>query len=385
MIIIVISPDRTEESILVEKDEILIGRSQECDVKISSEVLSRKHLQVSKKGNEIYIRDLTLANWVSYNDEKLPKKTDVLYYDFAPLLLPGNIIVKIQDESEEEVQQEVIEQIISDAKVLEKKSIQETRREKLKKLKEEKEAEKKNKAMMILSVLALVAFLGFYFKDEIFIEETYTAPKIIPKYKRSGEKVVSNTPANTQRVNSSQNRQVNKKTVTMADSQRELESAPLNIRYENYRTDQNVCVGSVINILCNTIFLRRDLKEGILERGEKLVVLKDLDIRLRNMFFDNVSKVEKRKLSDEVLFAVAGQEILRPSLLKRVKDLGITKIEVILFHKNKLIKAYQIETSVYNRFENKDYFYSFEKAILKNLNFTKFTQEFSSVLIKVEN
>ncbi len=74
-----------------------IGRGSQCDIKLDSDYISRKHLEVSKKDNEFYIKDLTLSNWVSYNGERLPKETEVQYFDFAPLLLPGEISVKIEN------------------------------------------------------------------------------------------------------------------------------------------------------------------------------------------------------------------------------------------------------------------------------------------------
>lgn len=96
--IINVNIDDQDETIQYEikKNIIVVGRSNDCDIKIDSDHISRKHLEISLDGETIYLKDLTLSNWVSYNNEKLTKKDYIQYFDFAPLVLPGGVSIHIE-------------------------------------------------------------------------------------------------------------------------------------------------------------------------------------------------------------------------------------------------------------------------------------------------
>lgn len=78
------------------KDEIIIGRSSDCDIVIDNENISRKHLKVVTTEGKIFISDISSSNWVSYNDEKIEKGKDTEYFDFMSLKLPDMILVVIE-------------------------------------------------------------------------------------------------------------------------------------------------------------------------------------------------------------------------------------------------------------------------------------------------
>jgi len=80
-----------------EKFPIIIGRGVDCDITLAIESISRKHLEINKLDGVVYIKDLTLSNWVSYNNEKLSKIDPVQFFDFAPLILPGDVEVIIDN------------------------------------------------------------------------------------------------------------------------------------------------------------------------------------------------------------------------------------------------------------------------------------------------
>ena len=98
---VVISDDGPDEfEYDFDQEAVILGRGSNCDIVLQSDHISRKHLEISRKNGIFFIKDLTLSNWVSYNDEKLHKNVEVQYFDFAPLLLPGGFSVKIEDENE---------------------------------------------------------------------------------------------------------------------------------------------------------------------------------------------------------------------------------------------------------------------------------------------
>ena len=52
-------------------DQWLIGRSEECDISIDYSILTRKHMEIFRTGNEFYIKDLGSVNKTKLNGQEL--------------------------------------------------------------------------------------------------------------------------------------------------------------------------------------------------------------------------------------------------------------------------------------------------------------------------
>ena len=61
------------ESVKVDKDTMVVGRSRTCDIVIPSAKVSRQHASLSLNGNELHIEDLGSANGVWLNGEKITR------------------------------------------------------------------------------------------------------------------------------------------------------------------------------------------------------------------------------------------------------------------------------------------------------------------------
>ena len=61
------------ETIRVDRDAMVIGRSRTCDIVIPSAKVSRQHASVSFSGGELWIEDLGSANGVWQNGEKITR------------------------------------------------------------------------------------------------------------------------------------------------------------------------------------------------------------------------------------------------------------------------------------------------------------------------
>lgn len=64
-------------SLLAKKSSILIGRSNECDVVLNDNTVSRKHAKVYLQNNEIFVEDLQSANGTFVNQTKIKKATQI--------------------------------------------------------------------------------------------------------------------------------------------------------------------------------------------------------------------------------------------------------------------------------------------------------------------
>ncbi len=96
MLKIIVNYKNIEKEYIFEKNTVVVGRSDKIDVTVASEYISREHLKISLINKKVMLTDLTSSNWVSYNGEKLEKNKIVEYYDFARLLLPDEIEIKIE-------------------------------------------------------------------------------------------------------------------------------------------------------------------------------------------------------------------------------------------------------------------------------------------------
>ena len=74
MKIIVIDADgkQVERSFALKK--VVVGRDESCDLKIESNLISRKHLEIEQSKDKIYVTDISSSNWVKVDGSQLEKK-----------------------------------------------------------------------------------------------------------------------------------------------------------------------------------------------------------------------------------------------------------------------------------------------------------------------
>ncbi len=73
----------------------IIGRSPDASVKVPSTMVSRKHCEIVRSGNQLVVRDLGSANGTFVNDERIDEPT-LLFED--DLLRVGPVIMQVAPE-----------------------------------------------------------------------------------------------------------------------------------------------------------------------------------------------------------------------------------------------------------------------------------------------
>ena len=63
--------------ILVAKDEFLIGRGGDCDLRIHGAAVSRHHCLLRRRGDEVTVLDLGSSNGTFVNDQRVRSQTPV--------------------------------------------------------------------------------------------------------------------------------------------------------------------------------------------------------------------------------------------------------------------------------------------------------------------
>lgn len=67
---IIFKENNAERRVPIDKDVVIIGRSKDCDLSVSSEAISRKHARVEKREGSYFIEDLGSRNGIYVNNEK---------------------------------------------------------------------------------------------------------------------------------------------------------------------------------------------------------------------------------------------------------------------------------------------------------------------------
>ncbi len=355
----------------INKFPAIVGRGKQCDIVLESDHVSRKHLEIIKVKGDVFIKDLTLANWVSYSDEKLEKGVETQYFDFALLILPGGISVRIADE--------IVAPIVQDMRK-NSKSGRETVDlyknklpvEKKKSTNESKQGMSEESMKLAVIVLAFIGALGyvyyeFYLNGPEYVPMT-AAPtpikkaKVIPKKKQV-------KPVNTAPV---------KKQVTQKINSNLLQEFNLLI------AKKDKCTGFTTN-LCRLILKNKYPSEGLIAQEGKLIVLKNHKARLENLFSANLSMMEQASVVKDISLVVGGEFLLMPRILESLEKRFITSIEIYIFENTlrglKLKTKLRLDTSFYRRYDLKDYNLAYQN-IKKNLDMKKFNKEFAKFFIR---
>ncbi|MAZ49757.1 MAG: hypothetical protein CME65_14440 [Halobacteriovoraceae bacterium] len=377
-----------------DQEKVLLGRGNKSDIVIQSEHISRKHLEIRFEEGIFYIKDLTLANWVSYNGEKLVKNNEIQYFDFAPLILPGGFSVKIEDENiADNMDVDLGTSTSSVREALESNSknkidiyntrlsgdaaisgYKKQRTDQKRKRKLEKETQKTQEMSRYLIIAASIFLLMgyYYYYSEVYLAEqssVSTPPKIEPIKKVKPKPKPVQAEANN----------------TQTDDKNELNSKPKGKKeeipkvIENFReilNDNTTCPPGELRNLCKEIFGSFVKPEGIKVINGKLYVLKNFRIRLEKIYKNNFEKINRALQVQGMLGFVAASGLFSGDNLKKVEKLNLSRIHVLVYQDdatgNKLRRSFVIDPTIYRRFSQRDW--DFAKKEVEDKMITNFFQ-----------
>lgn len=380
----IISPQGGKDEFEFKTDVVTIGRGKNCDIVLADDHISRKHLEIKNIGGIAYIKDLTLANWVSYNDEKLPKELEVQYYDFAPLMLPGQYKVEIDVEQKEiNTEEEKIDIFKNKIKPVsmsvksspaslaefddgdsdfESEEEVKVNPRKARRLKEKKKKQRNELMIIIIVALAAIGFVA----NEFVIQDDSSKTSLTTKTEQKRKAKPKPKVKKKNRKNSFG--QVNK-------MKHQGKGPDFNSLYSGKK-----CQSKLESVLCKIIFKNTASQyEGVLIKDKGIIVFKSLSVRGVSIL-GNVSSLNEhlnsKDKSDSLAKVVAGEHLLSPAILQKIESSSFSSIKVVIFKANKsgpeISHKFHIESSDHRKYEGKQYTRAFSDA--KTGNFTFFNQ-----------
>lgn len=375
---VITTPEGDQSEYSFDADEIIIGRGQNCDIVISDDHVSRRHLQVKKFDGVILLKDLTLSNWVSYNDEKLEKGVDVQYFDFAPLMLPGNYRIKISDdelfddaqvskssETGIDIFNSELAEYVDEDQASEETNLKKKKTGKGRKWKPAKSLKKRNDpAIMSVAILVVMALLiyQFFYKED---EQSASLDKLNNlEQKKTFEKRVIRRKTPVKQI-----QEAAPKKVTNLKNVKQTNFIKAEDPYLKIVSLENKCQTLQMQAMCKNLFPHLSKKEGLQRIQKIMYVVKNFTIqgtqllRSRDNFKNTIIQQDLLKM------IVAGEKVLLPNFLKMMELNGVSKVVIILFDMTRLqtqiVGKYQIDVADYRKYDQNKYTKAYSSIVGK--------------------
>lgn len=93
----------------LNKNQVLLGTSVSCDVVLSADEVSRKHLLIINEEDKYYVIDQGSTNGTFLNDERLVPGRRVEFTSFFPVRLGSNVLITLLSEGDQGLGEDVSE------------------------------------------------------------------------------------------------------------------------------------------------------------------------------------------------------------------------------------------------------------------------------------
>jgi hypothetical protein len=149
----------------IDKPEVIIGRSSDADIQLSSEHVSRKHISIMQNQSEYSAKLLTANNWAICMGEEMRADKDIPFFEFGEIELPGDIKIKLILEEEKDLTSSTIKKIdleLASNKTKKKKiASNKTKATKASKTKVKEKSKLIPIVIIVLAFLLIAGYLGY--------------------------------------------------------------------------------------------------------------------------------------------------------------------------------------------------------------------------------
>lgn len=359
----------------------LVGRSSQCHLKIDNDHISRKHLELIERDGAVFVKDLTLSNWVSISGKKMEKDIEVEVFDFMDILLPGDVILNVsaggpEDENSEE--RNFNFDLPEEKKTKSKTGITKPTTLKLEKdiyrdlitqAENEKEGRQSANSSLVTEEEKKNDYLQFAKLFGVFLAVTLAVMYFFEYKKSLSEKKQPQSKVKVEKESSNKTKIKTSKPKIKTDKRVVRKSKSGNLAVvESFLKNNEKCTG-VFQAICEKIVPMRSINEGVISDGNTIIVIKNFDNRLQHFFQNDGNGYKKAMNNIATEKVLSGEMSLEPKFLKALEKRKYVEIKVIMISvvqgRVKVRSAYTIDTSYYRRYSERDYNLSIE-------NFRKF-------------
>lgn len=313
----------------VKKDNIILGRGSDCDIRVISEAISRHHIEIKSEEGKVYIKNLSKSNWFILNDEKVSDNEFIEYFDFYQLVLPGNIEVKVVLEDEEALKQinstqYKVKDLNSSDVEHESGGVRKPYRPKLKSAASKKVAYKPKmefSEVIKMSVFAIIVigFFAFQYKDN------FSGDKI--------DELMGNNPSIKRKI------KLKKEIWEEKRNKKNKVDPKLQAAVQIFETVKKVedpmlmktCQSNDELSLCELILPdRKESKEGIAIKGDTLFGFLGISTR-KYQKFSEIKYPGMKGIPDTYLYKLlATYYFMDPKVFFKIRDMGINNVFVYI-------------------------------------------------------
>ena len=403
MIVTITYPGQEVEEIEVDKNEVIIGRGASCDVTINEDAISRKHLEVHFRDDGLfYIKDLTLSNWVSYNDDKLSKVDFVQYFDFASLILPGNISLKISnDSSDDETHSKLVDELNQfgeqpvEKKDIYKKDVSQNQRNQRREKRTGKgkrsrrsrnnddlpEGEVGNKQFLVITIILLVVggYLTNYFystKEEVNTVIGQRVEEPVKKKKKRKRRRSVQQPA--KEASSTGSSEVESQAVDFSKYK------AIMVLGERFITNNRKCRSNFERSVCRNVVKGQSGVEGFMAKPGIGFIYKDISKASRELY--NNPSMYKQLLSNDTALNAMVANILEPTTVLSIGRENVKQVLITFIDQgngNSVVSQHIAKIQLLEKVNQTNYSLSISE-IQKKSNYNDFNENYLNKILRVK-
>lgn len=99
---IVLGHDGSPTHYQIERNELIIGSSTQCDVVLARPEISRRHLSLLVRGNKFFVIDHNSTNGTFLHEEKIEPGQKVEWQTYIPMRLATGVIMTLVEDAADE-------------------------------------------------------------------------------------------------------------------------------------------------------------------------------------------------------------------------------------------------------------------------------------------
>ncbi len=338
---------------------MLVGRSKGADLPIGDDSISRQHLKIHRDGNDIYVEDISVSNWIAINENRIPKNTQVRVFDFTEIVMGEGITLSITTQHPDEDlppsldRTQITDEILTRETRVHQPHMSASVGTKAKRVSRTNKKSEKNKSYAFKQLLVIIFLAASLLIYEFFLTDSSsqntTSPEPPPSHKKSKVAVTTNA-QNRARTGNNSSSTIKKSEITYGPDTSNMIS---------HLSKNNLCETSLAQE-CKKIFIETDPADFIVQRDSpsEVILYREYFHTLRVFFASDTKGFRAQEKNPKIWPVLASFNLLDKGVLTSFEAKQITKIRINIYKKygDQITEKYQynLDTDQYKRINFKE-------------------------------